>query len=71
MEVRRIRFDRLWKSVSVTPNCNINNAPICSEIALPKLSADIKMAYIVPSIFLGHILQANTNTGIEFSSDIM
>lgn len=36
----------------------------------PKLIADINNAYIVPSIFLGHILQANTKTGIVFNSPI-
>jgi hypothetical protein len=36
----------------------------------PKFSVDINIAYMVPSIFLGHILHANMSKGIEFSSPI-
>jgi len=32
---------------------------------------DIKKAYIVPSIDLGHILQANTSKGIVFNYPII
>lgn len=31
-------------------------------------SNPIRMAYIVPSISLGHIIQANTNNGIQFNA---
>lgn len=43
-------------------------APIYPAIIEPKLMVDIRSAYIVPSMFLGHILQANTNNGMVLSS---
>lgn len=43
-------------------------APIYPETTLPKLIADINKAYIVPSIFFGHILHAKTKIGIVFNS---
>ena len=43
-------------------------APIWPAIIDPRLIVDINKAYIVPSIFLGHILQAKTNNGIVFNS---
>lgn len=43
-------------------------APNYPDIIPPKFMADINNAYIVPSIFLGHILQANTNIGMVLIS---
>jgi hypothetical protein len=48
----------------------VSNAPNSYDTNPPKFIADIRRAYIVPSIFFGHILQANTNTGIVFNSPI-
>ena len=62
---------KLSKLFSVIPNINIKPLPNNPEIIEPKLTALVSIAYIVPSIFLGHILQAKTNIGSKFNSEIM
>jgi hypothetical protein len=42
----------------------VTRAPNISEKRLEKLCTEVKIAYIDPSIFLGHILAENTKTGM-------
>lgn len=65
-----IDIHRWLKSVSVIPNSAITNPPNYVDKSEPKFKVLIINAYIVPSIFLGHILHANTNTGSILSSPI-
>jgi hypothetical protein len=65
-----IDIHSLLKSCSVIPNIAITNPPNYVDKSEPKLRVLIISAYIVPSMFLGHILHANTRTGSILSSPI-
>jgi len=58
----------LEKSFSSIPRIIKNKAPHYAPNNDPIFIVDISIAYIVASIFFGHILQANTNSGIIFNS---
>jgi hypothetical protein len=66
--VTTIKLNKPSKLVSVIPKLLLKAAPKFTEIIEPKFNVDISKAYMVPSILLGHILQAKTNSGIVFNS---